>query len=41
MTYIRWIGWGGDLFYWGITRFNSGQPYKAWRFGPIKVMRYF
>jgi hypothetical protein len=38
---IIWLGWDGDggLFYRG-TRFNSGCPYKFWRFGPIMIMNY-
>ena len=33
------IAWG-DLFYFGITRYNNGMPYKAWRFGPVQCRKY-
>lgn len=37
---IRWIGWGGEWFIWNHFRFNSGNPYTAWRIGPVIVKRY-
>lgn len=33
------IAWG-DLFYFGIFRYNNGIPYKAWRFGPLQIRKY-
>lgn len=37
---IRLIGWHGQLFYWNICRFNSGDPYCEWRVGPVSVRRW-
>lgn len=40
MYEFKWIGFKGDLFYWGISRFNSGYPYTAWRIGPLQIKKY-
>lgn len=43
---VVWIGWKGSLFIWNDFRMNTGgylygaDPYRCWRVGPIKVMRY-
>lgn len=39
--HIKFIGFGGTLFYWNMERFNSGWPYASWRFGPVLIKRYW
>ena len=34
----HWIGWtGGRVFQWKEFRFNSGNPYNSYRFGPLLI----
>jgi len=34
----HWISWfKGTPFQWGEFRFNSGNPYKSYRFGPLLI----
>jgi len=34
----RWVSWTkGTLLQWGEYKFNSGNPYKSYRIGPLLV----
>ena len=34
----HWISWfKGQPFQWGDFRYNSGDPYKSYRFGPLLI----
>jgi hypothetical protein len=37
---IYWFGWKGELFYWKLFRFNSGDPYCDWRIGPVSLRKW-
>ena len=38
------IDWIWDIKYWAvhkIVRFNSGNPYTSYRFGPLFIRKYY